>query len=328
MTPDELKNKITAFQESRIILTAYELNIFEVIAKNELSSIQIAEKLQTHPRATDRLLNSLCTIGLLEKNNHLFKNTAISLQYFTANSSEYISGLMHTVNLWNNWSKLTEAVKIGKSPLNAEIAEQNTEWLKAFIAAMHDRGKIQAPKVAKLLDLSNVNTILDIGGGSAAFTIGLAQAKKTAQCYVFDLPEVTPITQKYIKESNLENQIFTINGNYNQDDIPGKYDLIFISAVIHINNFEQNQQLIKKCSNALNSGGQIVIQDFIIDENRTTPKRAVYFALNMLVGTESGDTYTESEVNKWYAEAGLSDFKRIDTEWKATLLIARNTKNT
>ena len=118
-------------------------------------------------------------------------------------------------------------------------------------------------------------------------------------------------------------KINTISGNYNEDDFGLGYDMIFLSAIVHINSDEANVVLIRKCSDALNPGGQIVIQDFIMDDDRVTPYFGSLFALNMLVGTEEGDTYTEDEIKDWLNKSEIFEITRKDTHFGTGLIIGR-----
>ena len=152
------------------------------------------------------------------------------------------------------------------------------------------------------------------------------RAKKGIRATVFDLPGVAPITRSYLQKEGLLDKVKTISGNYIADDFGDGFDLVFLSAIIHINSCAENRALIRKCVKALNPQGQVVVQDFIMDEGRTKPAFGAIFALNMLVATEKGDTYTEAEVRAWMQEAGLSDIKRKDTDFGTTLIIGRNKK--
>ena len=97
--------------------------------------------------------------------------------------------------------------------------------------------------------------------------------------------------------------------------------MILLSAIVHINSCEENKTLIKKCADALNSGGQIIIRDWVMNEDRTSPEGGAYFALNMLVGTKSGDTFTESEMKEWFANAGIKKIIRKETSFGSPLMI-------
>ena len=140
---------------------------------------------------------------------------------------------------------------------------------------------------------------------------------------IFDLPNVVPISRRFVNESGLAERFEFITGDYSRDDFGKGYDLVFLSAIVHINNYDENMDLIEKCARSLNSGGIVAVQDFIMDEDRVTPPYGAIFALNMLVGTRSGDTFTEGEVKEWMKNAGLSDIKRIDTAFGATIITGK-----
>ena len=168
-----------------------------------------------------------------------------------------------------------------------------------------------------------MNRVLDLGGGSGAYSMGFVEAKKGLTATVFDLPKVIPITQKYIKKEKLSKRIDTYAGDYLCDDFPTAFDLIFISAVIHINSEEENNAIIAKCYKSLNPGGRIVIQDHIMNDDRISPLPGAIFAINMLVSTRHGDTYTEKEICVWFRKNKIKFEKRISVENGNSLIIGR-----
>jgi SAM-dependent methyltransferase len=178
---------------------------------------------------------------------------------------------------------------------------------------MHFRGIPQAKETADMLELGNTNRVLDVGGGSGVFVFEFIRRNPGMKGVVFDLPAVTPITRKYIEREGFTGRVTTLSGDYLEDDPGSGYDLVFISAVIHINSPDENLSLIERCTKALNPGGQLVILDHIMDEYRTSPAAGAIFALNMLVGTLHGDTYTENEVREWMTASGLKNIHRKDS---------------
>jgi cyclopropane fatty-acyl-phospholipid synthase-like methyltransferase len=311
---------VIAFQRSRVLLTAYELELFTALGNESKSSAEVAVALGTEKHATDKLMNALCALELLIKKENKFSNTPLAQKFLVKQSPDFMGNLYHSVSLWDTWSTLTRAVYKGTTVIEKNINDRGEKWLTAFIAAMHNRARKIAPKVVDKLDLSKVTRVLDIGGGSGAYAMAFAKAKPNINASVFDLPNVIPITHRYIEKEGLTGKIKTIVGDYMVDPLGKGYDLIFLSAIIHINSNEANMKLLKKCSEALNPGGQVVIQDLIMDEDRTTPPSGALFALNMLVSTEAGDTYTESEVKDWMTAAGLTGIKRIDTPFGTSLI--------
>jgi SAM-dependent methyltransferase len=259
-------------------------------------------------------MNALAAIGLLAKEEGRFRNSPSASRFLVPSSPDYMSGLMHTVHLWDTWGTLTKAVRLGSSvPAEQQHKADPTIWTEAFIAAMNDRARKQAPVVAAQMNLREGMRVLDVGGGSGAFAMAFVRARKNLTATVFDLPQVLPLTERYVSAEGLLERIDLVAGDYTTDELPAGYDLVFLSAIIHSNSPDENRTLFGKCARALNPKGYLVVQDFIMDENRTDPPAGALFALNMLVGTASGDTYRESELRDWMNEAGLSDINTVET---------------
>jgi hypothetical protein len=307
----ELMQMITGYQRSRIILSAVELNIFDKLKGHQLYNEELAEKINAVPGSLEKLLNILASLKLLKKDNGKFSNTESSEKFLVKSSPDFLGGVMHQNHLWNTWSKLSAIIKDKDTVKEAEINRRGDEWLRAFIAAMHARGIGRAKAVKGLINFSGVNKILDIGGGSGVFATTFIKDNPAMSAVIFDLPNVVPITAEYIEKENMFDRISTLSGNYLRDDIGSGYDLIFLSAVIHSNSNDENALLVKKCASALNINGKIVILDYIMNDDRTSPLAGAIFAINMLVGTDEGTTYTEKEVKEWLTAAGLNNFKFI-----------------
>jgi SAM-dependent methyltransferase len=319
--PEEIRALANSFQQSRILLSAFELDLFTVIDKHMLTSSEVAKQINTDERATDRLMNALVALGFLRKVKSKFYNEEHSSQYLVKGKPEFMGGLFHSIGLWDTWSCLTDAVQAGKSVNKNLHSNSRVDWLESFIGAMHYRGIKEAKLTSMLLDLTNVKRMLDVGGGSGIFSIEFIKKNPVLKSIVFDLPEVIPITQRYVEAENMSSNISFIGGNYLEDAFSADYDLIFLSAILHINSNNENKILIKKCYDALNPNGQIIIKDWIMSEDRVEPAGGAYFALNMLVGTDSGDTYTESEMKEWFNSAGISKIEKKATGFGSALLI-------
>lgn len=317
----QIKQIADGFRQSRILLTAFELRLFTILDKKMLTAQEIAELTNTNPRAVDRLMNALTAFGLLHKKNGKFFNSFAASEFLVAGKKEFMGNLAHSNHLWKTWSNLTESVKTGTSDRKEEINDRGDNWLEAFIEAMHYRGEYQSQIISKMIDLTNVNSILDIGGGSGVFAYGFINEKPDIKAVIFDLPNVIPITQKFIDKSGFAQSVTTLTGNFLTDSLGDKYDMIFLSAIVHMNSFDENKELIIKCADHLNPGGQIIIQDWVMDDDRISPAGGSIFAINMLVGTKKGDTYTESEMKEWFADAGIQKTEKKTTGFGSSLMI-------
>ena len=318
--PDQIIEMASGYQKSRIILSAFELDVFTAIGNGMVSAEDVARTICAQPKSTERFLNALCAIGLLEKKDDFFFNTEVSARYLVKGSDEYLSRIGHMLNLYRTWGTLTEAVRQGRSVTAREYDETS---LAHFIEAMHYRAKKTADALVSHLDLEGVGRVLDVGGGSGVYSMAFVRAKDDLHAVVFDLPKVTELARRYITESGLASRVGTKNGDYNTDDFGTGFDLVFMSAIVHINSLAGNRALVGRAFRALNPGGRIVIQDHIMDEDRTAPVRGTIFSLNMLVNTDGGDTYTEREMRDWLADAGCVEIERIATGMENDLMSGR-----
>jgi (2Fe-2S) ferredoxin/predicted O-methyltransferase YrrM len=318
--PDNIVALIRGFMPSRAVLTALELDVFTAVGSGA-SAQQVAGKIQCAVRATESLLNALVALKLLEKRDGIYTNSPVAARFFVEGSPDSARlGQLHTVNLWKRWSTLTEAMKAGTSV--APRIDGNS-WAKPFIAAMDVNSRGRAPAVVQAVGVNGARRMLDLGGGSAAYSIAFAKAVPGLQCEIVDLEEVLPIAQEYIRKAGLSDRITTRGGDMLTTPLDaGKYDLVLLSAICHMFSPEENQQLLKRAYDALAPKGRLVISDFVLDPDKTAPRFGALFALNMLVGTRAGSSYSEPEYAAWLKEAGFADTKRVPMPGPASLMIA------
>ena len=315
--PDDLNEMIRAFMPSRAVLTALELDIFSAVASGA-SAAQVAQKVHADPRATEMLLNALVSLKLLEKRDDTFLNTAASARFFAEGSRDNArGGLLHTAHIWHSWSTLTECVHAGTS---VETRREDT-WVADFIAAMDRNARERAGAVVKAVGASAIKRMLDLGGGSGAYSIAFAQTIPGLKSEILDLADVIPLAQEYIRKAGLAERVSTRAGDMLHAPLGENYDLILISAICHMFSSEQNRELLQRAYSALAPKGQLVVQDFILEPGKTAPRAAALFSLNMLVGTQAGSSYSESEYASWLRNAGFADVRRVRLPGPSGLMI-------
>lgn len=319
--PDDLNSTFRGFQESRVILTAVELDLFAAIG-NGAGADEVSARIGCDPRATEMLMNALVSMGFLTKQDTIFRNTPLSARYFVAGSDDDVrAATMHLAHLWQTWSTLTACVRAGASVFHQEIVDRGEDWTQSFIAAMHRNARARAPLVVGAVGTEGVNRMLDVGGGSGAYSIAFASANENLQVDLLDLPTVIPIAQGHIERAGLAGRIRTRSGDLRADRFGGGYDLVFVSAICHMLGPDENKDLLRRCFEALVPKGRAVIQDFILEPDKTAPKSAALFALNMLVGTQAGSTYNEAEYATWLKEAGFRDVRYVRLPGPSGLIV-------
>ncbi len=193
--------------------------------------------------------------------------------------------------------------------------------MEAFIGAMHAVGKSLSQEIADFYDLSRFKQLLDIGGASGTYTIAFLNKNPGMKATIFDLRNVIGLAKKRIKDEGLGRRVKFVAGDFYNDALPEGADLALLSAIIHQNSPKQNLALFKKIHRALVRRGVLLIRDHIMDESRTNPPAGTVFAINMLVNTRSGDTYTFREVRDALEKAGLSSVRLLRTGQKMDCLV-------
>lgn len=321
MLSDELDQMIRGYMPSRCILTALELDLFTAIGDGA-DPQQIGAGINANARSVAMLLNALVSLGLLFKSGDVYQNTPESTRYFVQGSKDnHRNGLLHIANIWHRWSTMTDAVRTG-TRIPSE-REDNPEWTRNFIDAMQRIARDRAPLVVKALGTDGVRRILDLGGGSGAYSIAFAKASPDVQCEILDVPEVVPLTTEYVGKAGVSSQVSMRPGDMLEDDYGSGYDIIMLNAICHMFSEEQNQEIFRRARHALAPDGRLVVQDFILDPDKTGPQFAALFSLNMLVATDAGASYSESEYTNWMKTAGFTEVSRIDLPGPSDLIVGR-----
>ena len=295
------QSQVSSFFAARVILTANNFRIFDHLTGPGKTAERLSRTLTSDLRATELLLNSLVAIGLLKKEKAIYRNTPAASRYLVSGKPRYQGDIIrHYSTLWDNWSGLDTVLKTGKPFRKAHDHE-------SFILGMHNLALLRVTKVLAGIDLRGVKRILDLGGGPGTYAMALAQ--KGRQVTIMDFPETLKIARKLIGRTGLSERITLLAGDFTSDDLGTGYDLIFISQIFHAYDEAACISMLRKSYAALNPGGRVVVQEFLLDETRTAPPWGALFAINMLVHTPGGRTYTPREMLTWMKKAGFREAK-------------------
>jgi len=317
--PDRLNEMTRGFMSSRCILTALELDIFTAVGDGA-NAERIATRIHANARATDILLNALVSLGLLLKSSDNYRNTPETARYFVEGAKDnHRDGLLHTANLWHRWGTLTETVRRGN---RVPVPGSGTpEWTANFIAGMQRNAKDRASLVVKVIGSAGIHRVLDLGGGSGAYSIAFAKASPNVQCEILDLAEVIPLTSDYVNKAGVSAQVSVRAGNMLQDNYGAGYDIIMLNAICHMFSDGQNRDIFHRARKALAPNGRLVVQDFILNPDKAGPQHAALFSVNMLVGTDCGASYSEAEYADWMRSAGFAEISRIKLPGPSDLIV-------
>ncbi len=306
-TRDDLMGVSRGYWESRAILTAVELGIFETLGRRRFSAAVVAKKIGADQRGVELLLNCLAGMGTLEKSGSSFAIAGPMLPHLTAGPESALGMLHHHAVLWENWGRMTDIVRSGKTTPSRSSFRRGPEEAKAFTMAMRAGALRLAPGVAAELNLKGRKHLLDLGGGPGVYAAYIARANPDLKVTVVDLPDVVNVGKKLTREyPDVKSRITFFAADLDRDPLPKDADSAFLSHVIHGQSEEEVRALFARVAAALPKKGLFIVRDFFTGPDHTTPPSTSLFALNMLVNTTAGRTYSSAEVSIWLKDAGFS----------------------
>ncbi len=325
---NSLIDELTGYMKTRIVLSAAELDFFTKLDGQPSSAQDIAECFGIDVRATTRVLDCLVVFDLLHKDSGRYSLTERGAILSSRHPETMLPMLLHMNNMWDNWSKLTETVRHGTNPdLKPVVGASDEKVTGAFIGAMHVIGRKLAREIAAACDLHQYRRLLDIGGGSGIYTIALLERNAQMKAVIFDFPHVLPIAEGWVDQAGLRDRVWFTAGDFYKDELPAGSDCALLSAIIHQNSPDENIDLFKKIYRSLDPGGCLLIRDHIMDGSRTSPPAGALFAINMLVHTRGGDTYTFDEVQTQLAQAGFTEVKLLRSGERMDCLVTARKHN-
>jgi len=309
--PEELLRLANNFMESRILLSAAELDLFTLLNSGPLSAQEVAVRIGANLRALTVLLDALSAMGLLSKRGETYRCEDSASVLSKDPPHSILPMLLHAAHLWKRWTNLTDVVQGTLVSKDGDRSFRSPEELQAFIEAMHVIAAPRAQEIVAAANPSSAKALLDVGGASGTYTIAFLRAVPEMKATLFDKPEVIEMARERLGKEGMLDRVALVPGDFYQDELPPGHDLAFLSAIIHQNSSAQNLDLLNKVFRSLNSGGRILIRDHVMEPDRIHPRDGAIFAVNMLLGTPGGRTYTFDEIKTGLSRAGFSGIRLL-----------------
>jgi len=290
--------------------TAVKLDLFTAIGQEELTAKQIAQGAGLNAGALTRLLDALAAMQLLLKENDCYLNTPSAKNFLSADSQSYIGHMIkHHHHLMDSWARMAESMQTGRP--NRGRASFSDEERESFLMGMFVMGMHTAPILAKEIDLAGRQSLIDIGGGPGTFAIHFCLQNPQLKATVYDLPTTRPFAEKTIGNFSLADRIGFMDGDYVNQTIEGVYDVAWLSHILHGEGPDACVDILEKAVAALEPGGLVCIHDFILKDTMDGPLFPALFSINMLLGTESGQSYSQAQLTAMLEKAGVKKIQRL-----------------
>jgi SAM-dependent methyltransferase len=306
---EEFRNAVGAYRLPRILLTALDLDLFTVIGLRTWTAAALARQLRASPRGVDILCRNLASVGLLRKSRSHYRNSELGATALNARSEHHRGAYLKLLQgQWDDWSTLTRSVCLGQ-PVVDDGEPDEAAYRRQFTWAMHHRSMDVAPRMARELDLRRARTLLDLGGGPGTYALAFMKRNLRLRATLCDRGPALEVAKEIAAQSPVGHRLSYAAVDFMKQAIPGRYDVVWLSNVIHIYCPDGNQKLFRKIARALPPGGRLLLQDaFLHDRNGLAPLDANLFAVTMLLFTDRGNTYSVREVSDWLLQSG---FRRV-----------------
>jgi SAM-dependent methyltransferase len=328
-TFDDFRDAITAYRLPRVLIAAIELDIFTAIGTDHWIIPDLAREMKVSERGLAILCRNLAMAGLLKKQGETYRNSRLGATALNAHHPAYRGDYLRLITShWADWGRLLESVKSGL-PLDHDEPDE-PDYRRRFTWAMHHRTLETAPKIAAQINLRGARTLLDLGGGPGTYAMAFLARNPTLHATVCDRSAALDVAKEIASTHKAGARLSYLPLDVMVDDIPGAYDVIWYSNVLHIYSPEDNQALFGRALASLNPGGRLLIQDaFLHGRDGLFPEEASLFAVSMLLFTERGNTYSAAETRAWLADAGFERIKVLrmkkgTEDWEDGILEARS----
>ncbi len=309
--PGKLLEVSSAYWMTCALHAGVKLGLFTAIGDGGLGAAEIARKTGCDERGVTMLLNALTAADLLSKTGDTYANMPAARDFLSKDSDKYIGHMiMHHHHLMDSWSRLDEGVLKGR-PLRPRSSRTVESFLESFLMGMHTLAMNLAPRIVEAVDLSGRHRLLDLGGGPGTYAAHFCQENPGLKAAVFDMHASRPFAEKTTEKFGLADRIEFLEGNYLEDPIPGTYDAAWLSHIFHAEGPESCRLILEKAASALEPGGLIAVHEFILTDSMDGPLFPALFSMNMLLGTESGQAYSEKQLMEMLAGAGAQEVRRL-----------------
>ena len=302
------------YRASRVLHVANELDIFTILGDGEKTVGELGRACGALPDMMEKLLIVCAAMGLVEKRGDSYRNTELASNCLVRGRPQYQGDIIaHSAAVWGFWHRLPEAMKGG-----GRRPELTPELHRTFILAMHNTA--MAGRVQMFLDnvdLTGRRRLFDVGGGPGTYSIMACKRYAELEATIFDIPETIAIAKEMITAEGVQERVKAREGSWDTDDFGRDNDVVLLSDVMHGPPSDTPMKL-KKARDSMVSGGLLVIQEFLLNDEKTGPLVCALF--NMMVGA-----WSRAELLSLAAKAGFAGPKIVacDEELGSSWLVAR-----
>src|SRR6059036_4357759 len=327
VTPERLMELSFAYAPPLIISAAAGNKVFDALENGAKTAQEVANETGASPRALTILMNALVGLDLLKKDRRgRYSLTPESAAFLISEKPGTHAGFFGTVapQLISRWLRLPDIVREGRPAVAVNQETEGTEFFSQLVERIIPMSYPPAQKLGdhlKLVKTKDEIRVLDLAAGSGIWGIALAQKSPRVRVAAVDWAGMIPTTKRITQKFGVGDRFNYVEGDILEANFGAHYDIATPGHILHSEGEKRSHELVKKTFRALKSGGTIAIAEWLVNDDRTEPLPSLMFAVQMLVNTEKGDTFSFNEIKNWLEEAGFKKVRKLEAPGPSPLIL-------
>ena len=303
------------FMAARTLHVALELRLFTHLAARAQPLVQVAQTLGLAERAAGRLLHACAALGLVQATGGMFRNTPLTQKYLVEGQPTFIGSYLRMFDAlsYHRWEQMGAALR-HNGPVDDichpyRYLADDAEDAATFAAAQHAGSRSLGHALAHRVDFRPFACLLDLGGGSGAYTVEILHCYPHLRAILFDFPQVGRLAETVMRQERLTDRVQIVGGDYEHDVLPPGPDVVLWSGNLHASSPESCRRVLTRLHALLPPGGMLLIHDYVLDDTRSGPLIPALLALHLTLVSEHGQVYSGAELRNLLAQAGFEEVR-------------------
>jgi ubiquinone/menaquinone biosynthesis C-methylase UbiE len=320
----ELSRLAYGFMASKALFAALDLDLFGHLAAAPTELGELVEKTGVPANRLATLVAALIALGLVTEANGRLANSPAAQRYLVRSSPEFFGDyyrLQIDKQIYPSFLHLSDGLagrpvesiyELIQDPVEAEI----------FSSSQHLASMGSAVLVSRLVDFAGRRKLLDVAGGSGAFSIRFCRQHRDLRATIIDFPSVIEVARRFVGEAGLAERIDFVAGNALEMSWPHEQDVVLMSYLLSAVSGDELERLLDLATAALAPGGMILIHDFMLDANRRGPRESALWLVSYLAGRPDTISFSDDEIGDRLLARGFVDVRSMPLIPSITKLVA------
>jgi SAM-dependent methyltransferase len=327
VTPERIMQFTWGYVPTLVLEAAIHHRVFDVLDAGPKTLKETAAATGASERGLRAIMNALVGLNFLARDGERYALTPESEAFLVSTKPSFQGGILKhaSAQLIPNWLHLNEVVQTGKPVASVNQEGAGSDFFQQFVVDIFPTSYPSAQVLAKDLALNKSTTpvrVLDLAAGSGVWGIALAQSAENVTVTAVDWIDVLPATKKTVARFGLSDRFTFVAGDLDSAEFGQGHNVATLGHILHSEGETRSKNLLQKVFQALAPGGTIAIAEFLVNEDRTGPVGSLFFAANMLVQTDEGDTFSFEEIRDWLTAAGFTNARLLEAPGPSPLVLA------